>query len=280
MVTGRTKGMTLRGKGNVVLVAAQLDDADGNPTEQYVFLRADEFGRLRTVDAGAVATFLGLTDTPASYLGQGLLNVRVNAAEDALEFAAGTGHTPQQAMIDAVGIDHWVLPGWAGGAVQTHTLTVNRLHYVPIYVDRSISYIRIGLTVVVPGAGGTVARLGIYEAVVNAEGQITPDALLLDAGTVTVDAGGAKEIVISETLAEGYYFLAFSSDGVPGIQSMSSASYISLPITGFAAVGGSVPSFVLIGVVIADGAAALVDPAPTPATFLSVLNGGIYLRDS
>lgn len=47
MVTGRTKGMTYRAVGNVVIPAAQADDADGNPTEEYILLRADEFGRVR-----------------------------------------------------------------------------------------------------------------------------------------------------------------------------------------------------------------------------------------
>ena len=50
MVTGRTKGMTARAAGNAALLAAQRDDPDGNPTEEYLLLRSDENGSLRLTD--------------------------------------------------------------------------------------------------------------------------------------------------------------------------------------------------------------------------------------
>lgn len=43
---GRTKGVTKRRRATM-LAAAQRDDPDGNPTEEYLLLRTDEFGRLR-----------------------------------------------------------------------------------------------------------------------------------------------------------------------------------------------------------------------------------------
>jgi len=52
---------------------------------------------------GGAAAFLGLTDTPASYVGQGLLGVRVNAGETALEFAATVGSED---------ITHHAYPQW------------------------------------------------------------------------------------------------------------------------------------------------------------------------
>lgn len=65
MVTGRTKGMTDRVRGNVVLMAAQRDDGDGNPTEGYLLLRSDENGQVRvtgeTVSATAVGRSKGMT---------------------------------------------------------------------------------------------------------------------------------------------------------------------------------------------------------------------------
>ncbi len=65
MVTGRTKGMTDRVRGNVVLMAAQRDDGAGNPTEEYLLLRSDEFGQIRvtgeTVSTTAVGRSKGLT---------------------------------------------------------------------------------------------------------------------------------------------------------------------------------------------------------------------------
>ncbi len=53
MVTGRTKGVTDRAAGNVVFVAAQRDDFDGNPTEEYLLLRATPNGLLRVADPNA-----------------------------------------------------------------------------------------------------------------------------------------------------------------------------------------------------------------------------------
>ena len=61
VVTGRTKGATDRVTGNAVLVAAQRDDPDGNPTEEYVFLRVDQFGRLRTTSEAAGTPVAGRT---------------------------------------------------------------------------------------------------------------------------------------------------------------------------------------------------------------------------
>ena len=55
----------------------------------------DEIGRMKTRTAGSSSgadkTFLGLNDTPATYAGAPLQNVRVNAGANALEFAAGGG---------------------------------------------------------------------------------------------------------------------------------------------------------------------------------------------
>ncbi len=66
---------------------------------------------LQTSTAGA-SDFLGLTDTPNSYVGQGGLIVAVNVAEDALEFITNSGgYTDEQAQ-DAVG-------GMLSGNVET-----------------------------------------------------------------------------------------------------------------------------------------------------------------
>ncbi len=61
VVTGRTKGATLRVTGNTVLLAAQRDDPDGNPTNEYILLRVDQFGRLRTTSEAAGTPVAGRT---------------------------------------------------------------------------------------------------------------------------------------------------------------------------------------------------------------------------
>jgi hypothetical protein len=49
-VKGRTKGATLRVKDTSVLIWGQREDADGNPTEEYLIFRVDEHGRVMNYD--------------------------------------------------------------------------------------------------------------------------------------------------------------------------------------------------------------------------------------
>lgn len=92
------------------------------------------------------------------------------------------------------------------------TAVANRLYLVPYWSSRRHTYDRIAWHITTAGAGGTGARIGIYDSSVQGE----PNALILDAGTVAVDTTGAKEITISQELL-GYrlYWLAFVTDGVP-----------------------------------------------------------------
>jgi hypothetical protein len=74
-------------------LAAKVDIA-GDTMTGFLTLHADPTSDLHAAtkqyvdDTAAAGTFLGLTDTPAAYTGQTLKVVRVNAAEDALEFVA------------------------------------------------------------------------------------------------------------------------------------------------------------------------------------------------
>jgi len=56
------------------------EDKDANPNEGYIYADVRPFLRL------GIMTFLGLTDTPSSYSGQGGKAIRVNSGETALEF--------------------------------------------------------------------------------------------------------------------------------------------------------------------------------------------------
>lgn len=57
------------------------------------------------------------------------------------------------------------------------------------------------------GVAAKVVRVGIYNDVGG-----LPGALLVDAGTATLDAAAAKEIAVSTTLAPGAYWLAMLTD--------------------------------------------------------------------
>lgn len=242
---GRTKGTSLRGKGDVVLVAAQLDDADGNPTEQYVLLRADEFGRLRTIAVGG---------------------------------GASTSHAPMMPQVDDLAATNWGIPGWVYVTLGSTAITQHRLGYVPIYVERSRTFTQVGVHVIVAGAGGRVVRLGLYNAVFDADGNLTPDSLIVDAGTVAVDSTGQKSIAISETLAEGFYFMAGSSDGAPDLSQPQATNAIGVPVSS----GGStiLTSFsVNLFVDVVDGSAPLTDPATAPTGKIGFSSARMFMGE-
>lgn len=88
------------------------------------------------------------------------------------------------------------------------SLVANRFYATHFPVAHKQTWDRIGIAVQTAGGGGETARLGIYQ--VGADG--LPGALVLDAGTVAVDGTGDKEIIISQALAPGWYFVALLSD--------------------------------------------------------------------
>ena len=208
--------------------------------------------------------FITEQDTPSSYSGQTGLFTRVNAAEDALEFAASTAAIPTKADLFDLGLAHWTIPGWGMGVTVNSAIFVERLYYIPIYLERSTTFTGIGLDVITLAAGAVV-RLGIYAAIFDGDGQLIPDMLTLDAGTVSVATTGEKTIVIAETLAAGWHFLAISSDGAPVMIAPSDSGEMGAPTTAYRTTINQFGNQ-LFSVTVADGAAALPDPATTPTT--------------
>jgi hypothetical protein len=89
--------------------------------------------------------------------------------------------------------------------------TTGRLYYQPMFVPISTTYDRLAIvTGAAAGATSGVVRLGIY----NNNGAI-PSTLVLDAGTVTTSAAATYQITISQTLAPGFYWLAFVQQTTP-----------------------------------------------------------------
>lgn len=176
---------------------------------------------------------------------------------------------PKPMLFDAGGTAFFT-PGWDWINFSSYAMVADRLYYVPIGVQRSTTYVRIMIRVTVAGTGGSVIRMGIYSSIFDADSQLTPDALTLDAGTVAADSTGDKEITISQTLAAGFHFLAFSSDSSPFTNGMLSTSGFTSPISPPSEGGINGPFYVIfVGVV--DGAAALPNPA-TVATGIEGMN--------
>lgn len=88
-------------------------------------------------------------------------------------------------------------------------IPANELIAIPFLVPYTTTYDRICMNVSLANAGGNV-RVGIYN---NTTSGATPSSLVLDAGTYTTDVAEAKEIVISQQLARGWYWLAYVHDG-------------------------------------------------------------------
>jgi len=107
LTKSRLNSTTLVQEGNGVPThtaerSTQYQDLDTNK----VYINADGATTWVEIGTGAAATtFLGLTDTPASYAGQTGKVVAVNGAETALEFIAAAGGGAVDGVEDAEGGD-------------------------------------------------------------------------------------------------------------------------------------------------------------------------------
>lgn len=96
-------------------------------------------------------------------------------------------------------------------SLTTLAISANVLYATPFYVPTTKTYTAILIEVTATGAGSI--RLGIYSDTSGA-----PDALVLDAGTVTVSSTGARSITISQSLAAGWYWLAGVANVAPTVR--------------------------------------------------------------
>lgn len=120
----------------------------------------------------------------------------------------------------------YTLPALANGtALTTLAITANRLYAIPFLLSGTHQFIRIGLYVGTLSAGN--CRLGIYA---NQDGDVYPGALVLDAGAVDVGSIGLKEIVISQELGPGLYWLALVGNSTPTLRAIAVAG--AMPILG------------------------------------------------
>ncbi len=190
---------------------------------------------------------------------QGFWEAGLEGTADRLNAAQQTTMPP---IFDVGGVN-WVIPGHDFHAMTTQALVQHELYYILIFVERSTAFVRIGCHVTSAGAGGTVARLGIYNSVFDADGQIKPDTLESDSGTVSVASTGEKEITIARTLGKGFFFLVISSDGTPTVAVVDAASRGSIPVMATHATINSA-GLIIPSVTLGDGGAALADPATAP----------------
>tara|TARA_Y100000310_G_scaffold321748_1_gene379825 strand:+ start:226 stop:780 length:555 start_codon:yes stop_codon:yes gene_type:complete len=180
-------------------------------------------------------------------------------------------------FVEDVGNPQYAIPGWWHFARGNVAMVADELYYIPIYVERSITFGRLTIDVQTGGAGGTVARLGIYEADFNSDGEMLPGALVTDAGTVSVATTGAKHINEANTLAEGFHFLAISSDGTPQLYGPDCAQAVGAPVSGQDN-NAVAKNLMILSVSVADGSAALPDPATAPDALVDARFAFVMLR--
>jgi hypothetical protein len=155
----------------------------------------------------AVATAANATAARAA-LGGTTVGGNVFTAADEAAALSALGASP--ALPPMVNGRYYTMPGTIQGT-STVNITANRLYAMPMYIPSAVTVTRIGVKVETGATGG--ARLGIYRGNVA----LTVAPLVLDAGTVDTSTTGDKEIVISQLLEAGWYWLVMVGDGAPGI---------------------------------------------------------------
>jgi len=161
--------------------------------------------------------------------------------------------------------------GTTTGNANAGNLVAYPMYFPTINIDR------IGCLVTSAGGAGSLGRLGIYYPSLTA---CYPGQLLLDAGTVSVSATGNREITISQSLTEGFYWLAYLADTVvgsaPTVRQHSSYQNQNAPITS-ANTTFQTGSCFRIG---SQSAGSLPNPFPAGATDLGATGGChiIYTR--
>jgi hypothetical protein len=119
------------------------------------------------------------------------------------EAASGGGETALRPWLSGMyyDISAWRSPTSSEGSAGV--VALGTLAAVPVIVPEALTVDRIAINVSSAAAAGNTARLGIYAN--GADDR--PGALILDAGTVAIDATGVKEITISQALSAGVHWL-------------------------------------------------------------------------
>jgi hypothetical protein len=140
--------------------------------------------------AAALTTFLNLTDVPASYSGQALLGLRVNAGETALEFASASATVGDADYGDITVSGSGTVWSIDAGAVDTAELATNAVITIKI-TDDNVTIAKIAAAdrtgadlQVVTGTAGTLN----YTAKWNTDGDLVDGFEVLDEDDLVSDS--------------------------------------------------------------------------------------------
>jgi hypothetical protein len=187
--TGATGATGAQGSSGVVTVNAPLTNA-GTSTAANL--------SVSTGTTSAVGV-LQLTDSISS------TSTTTAATANAVKTAYDLADTKTPAL--AIPSTYYITTPFSSYA--TITATASRTNYIPIYVPYTTSFDRIAIQSSSSFIGTATVRMGIY-ANNNTTGQ--PSTLILDAGTVSVNALGTTfQITINQSLTAGFYWLAMNT---------------------------------------------------------------------
>lgn len=118
-------------------------------------------------------------------------------------------------------------------AATTLALVASTLYAIPYWVNRDIRITKLAIHVNTAAAAGKIVRIGLYRD----NGACYPGTLVIDAGTVTVDAVGVRAIDFSGTpkdLKSGLYWMVVVSDSTPTLKANTCGwSPLGMPATDF-----------------------------------------------
>jgi hypothetical protein len=109
-------------------------------------------------------------------------------------------------------IERWYNNSINATALTTFAAGKDIIRYFPIILSKACTLDRIAVEITGAGTAGSVVRLGIYD-----NSNMSPNNLILDAGTILGDSATAQTISINETLQAGLYFLTINHNSVANI---------------------------------------------------------------
>lgn len=139
------------------------------------------------------------------------------AHHNALAESINVGYAPPQLYA----ANRWFDQRVTSVATTTSALGADYITFVPTYIYRPTTITALGFHISTTGQTGATARLGIYT--INPE-TLTPETLLVDAGTATTTTTGLKTLVISQGVERGWYWFAVATNTSTGAGTFMSAS--------------------------------------------------------
>jgi len=109
--------------------------------------------------------------------------------------------------------ERWYSTMVAGQTVSTTSRAKDQFVAHPVIFSKAVTLDRIGIEITIAGTAASLVRLGIY----SDSGNVYPNSLLLDAGTIAGDSATVQSITINQTLSAGLYWFVYVHNSTASI---------------------------------------------------------------